>query len=77
MRQFKSVQVYDRVLIDDRQWSVLGVYIGATGRESLVELACVDSQEQKGIGLMVPLDLIPAEAIFRAVDHESAKHAGG
>lgn len=76
MVQFKSIEPRDIVSVANRFWRVTGVYIGALGQENVVGLVAVDGQRQNG-ELIVPLDLIPAESVFREVDHEALKSGVG
>jgi hypothetical protein len=74
MKQFKSIQVGDYVINGHgRTWRVLGCYYGAQGHEDMIGVASVDrkpgSVEVTVTEMLVPLDMIPADWIFRPVDH--------
>lgn len=69
---FKSICVYDRVIVGDRSWAVVAVEIGATHQEDAIELVCADGTIPNG-QMRVPKRLIPANSIFREVDHEAVK----
>lgn len=73
MTAFKSIQVHDLISVGPRLWEVVGVYFGALHYEAAVELVCMDGTLHAGSPLTVPLDLIPANAVYRRVDHEKAK----
>ena len=73
MMAFKSIQVGDIVTNSSRFWRVVGVRIGVVGVESLVDMVPLDRDHD--LVLVVPHDLIPHSAIYRAVDHEAARAA--
>lgn len=74
MTKFKSIRVDDLIVRDGRMWRVTGCYHGALNQESMIGLECLDMQagmsgECTVREMLVPIDLIPAENIFRKVDH--------
>lgn len=78
MKRFKSIDCGDLVFCSGRVWRVVGCYHGALGQENIIGLTALDKTPGDiGHGprveeLLVPLDLIPHESIFRSVDHEEA-----
>lgn len=78
MRKFKSITPGDLVNVGNRFWKVVGCYYGAVGQEDVIGIESLDrSYGDIGYGprikeLLVPLELIPHEAIFRPVDHDEA-----
>lgn len=77
MTKFKSIQVGDIINANGRFWKVATCLYGALGHENVIGIICLDRKrpcfEKDGNDEMfVPLDLIPQESIFRAVDHEEA-----
>lgn len=78
MKRFKSIDCGDLISTGGRVWKVVGCYHGALGQESIIGLTALDkSPGDIGHGprveeLLVPLDLISHDSIFRAVNHEEA-----
>lgn len=75
MTSFKSIIVGDLVHRGSRFWKVTTCLYGALGHEDVIGIVCMDRKppcfEMDGVQEMfVPLDLIPQNGIFRAVDHE-------
>jgi hypothetical protein len=74
MGKFKSIHVGDLIITAGRSWKVVGCYYGALGHENIIGLKSLDKKpgtvgEQDCEELLVPIDLIPPDSIFRAVDH--------
>lgn len=75
MTKFKSIHVGDLIMTAGRSWRVVGCYYGALGHEDMIGIECLDKKPgTSGVHdqreMLVPLDLIPANAIFRCVDHD-------
>lgn len=65
--KFKSIRVDDLIVLDEQIWVVTGCYHSTDPRLDVIGLRTRDSKVNDEY--MVPLDMIPAAAIFRAVDH--------
>lgn len=77
MTKFKSIKVGDLIMTAGRMWRVVGCYYGAVGSEDMIGIECLDRKpgingENEEREMLVPLDLIPHNSIFRQVDHEDA-----
>ena len=76
---FKSIHSGDMIVLGARFWRVSGVYLGGSGQESLIGIECLDRHYGYAGGhgsvreMLVPIDLIPYESIFRQVDHAEAE----
>ena len=76
--KFKSICPGDIIHAYGRFWKVTAALYGALGHENVIGIICLDRKhpcfEKDGSGEMfVPLDLIPQDSIFRAVDHAEAE----
>lgn len=74
MTKFKSILVGDLIVMERRIWRVTGCYVGALGHEDMISIECLDrkpgSTEKDVKDMHVPVDMIPHNAVFRAVDHD-------
>lgn len=80
-KEFKSIEPGDLIVVGCRTWRVTGIYLGCSGQENGiglettgdVSMPCVPGMGKAIREMIVPLDMIDARSIFRAVDHEAAK----
>lgn len=73
-KPFKSIQPGDLYNPGQHFYRVVGVYLGAVGQESMVGLRSLDLEYGTAHGedideMLVPLDFIEPQCIYRRVDH--------